>query len=140
MKIQFFVAFCFLLSCMVIQNGCQQETFVQGEILYKNFCENCHMTDGKGLKGVIPPLANADFVKNHQDQLPCIIRKGMQGKVVVNGKTYDSVMNGEPKLSMFEIANIINYINQAWGNDYGYMKFDEVKRELKKCTEAYDKD
>ena len=126
----------FFLFAISLSN-CETKTYRQGEILYQNFCANCHMEDGSGLQGVIPPLAGADYVRDHQLDLPCIIRVGMQGEIVVNGQTYNSVMPGENKLSHFEITNIINYINHAWGNDYGIIKFDDVQAELEKCPKIY---
>jgi len=130
----FIVSFIFSLFL----TNCETETYRQGRILYENFCASCHMEDGTGLKGVIPPLAGADYVRDHQLELPCIIRVGMKGELVVNGVTYNSVMKGEHKLSHFEITNIINYVNQAWGNDFGIIKFDAVQEELEKCPKVYE--
>jgi hypothetical protein len=42
-------------------------------------------------------------------------------------------MVGIPQLSDFEITNVINYINSAWGNDYGYTKITEVQEALETC-------
>lgn len=113
--------------------SCERKPYRQGEILYQNFCANCHMDDGSGLAGNIPPLAGADFVRQNQDQLACIIRHGLEGGVVVNGIAYQNPMAGIPQLSEFEIANIINYINQAWGNDYGYLPLKNVRESLEGC-------
>lgn len=113
--------------------SCERKPYRQGEILYQNFCANCHMDDGSGLAGNIPPLAGADFVRQNQDQMACIIRYGLEGGVVVNGIAYQNPMAGIPQLSEFEIANIINYINQAWGNDYGYLPLKNVRESLEGC-------
>lgn len=113
--------------------SCERKPYRQGEILYQNFCANCHMDDGSGLAGNIPPLAGADFVRQNQDQMACIIRYGLEGGVVVNGIAYQNPMAGIPQLSEFEIANIINYINQAWGNDYGYLPLKDVRESLEGC-------
>ena len=128
----------FLVWCIISFNNCESKTYTQGEILYQNFCVNCHMEDGTGLEGVIPPLADADWIKNNQDIFPCIIRTGMEGAVIVNGKIYNQPMTGIKRLSPFEIANIINYVNSAWGNDYGYAKFEEVKATLEGCPYEYN--
>lgn len=92
------------------------------------------MEDGSGLRGLIPPLANADYVKENPVRMACIIRYGMEGEVVVNDTTYNQAMPGVPQLTDFEITNVINYINQAWGNDYGYVKFEDVKQALEACS------
>ncbi len=93
------------------------------------------MEDGTGLPGIIPPLKGADYLKEDPLRAACIVRYGMEGTVVVNDTTYNQPMPGIPenKISAFEITNIINYINQAWGNDYGYVGYVEVKERLEAC-------
>ena len=124
-----------LLCCPFVYfwTSCSDTSFPQGKRLYEFYCANCHIEDGSGLEGLIPPLANADFMKNQQAEVACIIKKGMKGKVVVNGKTYHQEMPANKKLNKYEITNIINYINQAWGNEYGYVKITEVEAALEKC-------
>jgi len=92
------------------------------------------MEDGTGLKGIIPPLAGSDYLKNNPLDVACIIRYGMEGEVVVNGKTYNQPMAGIHYVTDTEIANIINYINHAWGNDYGMVDFKEMRIRLKECA------
>ncbi|MCB0558263.1 MAG: cytochrome c [Lewinellaceae bacterium] len=127
------ILFLFFLSFILA--NCESQPHRQGEILYQNFCANCHMDDGSGLAGNIPPLAQSDYVRQNQGQLACIIRYGMEGAIVVNGKTYQNPMAGIPQLSEFEIANIVNYINQAWENDYGYLQLKAVREALEKCKQ-----
>lgn len=125
----------FLLALLGVLWQCgERRPFRQGEILYNNFCANCHMADGSGLKGLIPPLAGADYVEADPARTACIIRYGLEDTIVVNDTSYTQPMAGIDKLSDFEITNIINYINQAWGNDYGYTTFDEVKARLDSCA------
>lgn len=123
----------FLILILSWISSCQSNPFQQGEILYNNFCASCHMEDGSGLQGLIPPLAQADYVRNNPNELACIIRYGQTGEVVVNGQKYNQPMAGISALSEFEIANVINYINQAWGNDYGYVPLNKIREELEKC-------
>ena len=91
------------------------------------------MDDGTGLEGNIPPLAGADYLTLYKSKLACIIRYGIQDTISVNGATYNNAMPGVPQLTDFEIANILNYINHAWGNDYGFVTIDEVRAGLEKC-------
>lgn len=117
----------------LLMGACQSNPYKQGEIMYGNFCANCHMEDGTGLRGRIPPLAKSDYLQKHPEEIACIIRYGKSGEIEVNGKTYSEAMPGVPKLSDFEITNIINYLHQAWGNDYGYVKVQAVQKALEKC-------
>lgn len=116
--------------------GCQSNRYKQGAILYTNFCASCHMEDGTGLEGVIPPLAGTDYVARNPAQVACVIRYGLSDTIVVNERQYNQPMAAIPKLSEFEITNVINYINQAWGNDYGYVSLEKVKEALRGCEPA----
>jgi len=127
-----FFAIC-LLGLFWWNYACEYKPYSHGEIMYQNFCASCHMDDGSGLTGNIPPLAGADFLKEHADELPCIIRYGISDTILVNGVTYTSPMVGVPQLTDAEITNIINYMNQAWGNDYGFVNPKDVERILKEC-------
>ncbi len=92
------------------------------------------MEEGQGLRGLIPPLAGADYWKDNQDKLACIIKNGIEGEIIVNGKTYNQPMAGIEKISSFEIANIINYVNQSWGNDIPFKNFEDIEAELEICA------
>lgn len=127
-KVSFFLFFLF-----VFVFSCRESPYVHGKILYENFCEQCHFENGEGLKNLIPPLVGSDYLEKQKKSLPCIIRYGMKGPVVVNGVTYNQEMTPSLKLKDSEITNVINYINSAWGNDYGYMTIVEVQEALKNC-------
>lgn len=118
---------------ILLTQNCQQEAYQQGKNLYVAYCENCHMADGSGLGANIPPLAQADYLRDNQDKLACIIRNGISEPLMVNGTLYEEPMPGVPQLTEFQIANIINYLNHAWGNDYGFVKVDQLRDQLEKC-------
>lgn len=122
-----------IASIVLVSAHCTQSPYIQGEILYSNFCESCHMQDGSGLGAEIPPLAGADYVAQNQEKLACMIRHGIAGPLVVNGITYNQAMPGVEVLSDVEITNIINYVNQAWGNNLGTITLGEVRRQLDAC-------
>ncbi len=100
--------------------------------LYQTKCANCHMEQGQGLRQLIPPLAQADYLARTAE-LACIIRYGMQGEVTVNGVIYNQPMPDNPDLNETDIANLINYIRNEWGNEYPYVSVEEVKKHLEQC-------
>ena len=113
--------------------SCQQNRFQQGAVLYENFCANCHMENGQGLGELYPPLAGADYLKNHFDEVPCIIQNGMKGPVLVNGVTYDMEMLPIPQLGEVEISNIMNFMNHEWELQQAFTNPTEVKERLNSC-------
>ncbi len=126
--------FFFLSALTLIINSCDDNPYKQGKLYYTSFCSNCHMEGGEGLKGLIPPLAKADYLANFRSELPCIVRKGQKSKIVVNGVEYgQQEMLPIAKLSDFEITNILNYIGTSWGNTEKIWTVDEVRQSLDKC-------
>lgn len=122
-----------LFLSLLLNSGCEREPYPHGKILYENFCMNCHMDNGSGLEGLIPPLVAADFVQDQVAATACIIRNGETEPIIVNGRRYAQPMPGSPQLSDFEITNIINYIRHAWSNDYGFVTLAEVRSALEDC-------
>lgn len=99
-----------------IQTKPVPQTMVRGKALYVTYCMNCHMEDGKGMEGVYPPLAKSDFLKKPAKMLIENILKGQSGEIKVNGVLYNAIMPAQDYLQDEEIADILNYFTNAWGN------------------------
>lgn len=112
---------------------CFTQTQSEGEILYAQQCANCHMDDGSGLRGLIPPLAGSDYLVRHRDLLPCLIKHGQQGEILVNGISYDRPMPANKDLQEVHITNILNYIQTHFGNKNALFTVQEVNRSLQNC-------
>jgi mono/diheme cytochrome c family protein len=117
----------------LIFNRCQPNAYREGERLYRTNCANCHMENGEGLTGLIPPLANADYMEKNRSMLPCIIRYGLQDSITVNGKIYAEQMPGAPHLSEIHVANLLNYVQNSWGNRLKPYQLDEIRALLDQC-------
>jgi mono/diheme cytochrome c family protein len=125
--------FLFVLSLLIIFVACGKTDYRQGKNLYAQHCTSCHMDDGKGLGKLIPPLANSDWLKNNQEVVTCLLINGMEGEIIVNDTSYNQPMPGNGELSDFQVTNIINYINHAWGNDYGIAIVADVRSQAAGC-------
>ncbi len=124
-----------LFIVMINQISCNQNPFKHGELLYKGLCQNCHQEDGQAVKGLIPPLAGSDYFKDNPALIACIMEHGLEGEIVVNGKKYNSPMAPIEDLSSSEMANIINFIINSWGNEGGFVSIKDVKSALESCKE-----
>ena len=93
-----------------------ESSIKRGKLVYDDMCITCHLADGKGVSKVFPPLADSDYLRNNQNESRKGVKKGMSGKIVVNGITYNSVMAPLGLLDE-EVADVMNYINNSWGND-----------------------
>lgn len=87
--------------------------------LYIEQCSKCHRKDGRGIKGVYPPLKNSDYVQNG-DKIELLrgMLFGRSGKIVVNGEIYYGVMTTEvdKNLKDDEIAMILEYVFRELNN------------------------
>jgi len=103
----------------------------RGALVYEDFCMNCHLANGEGVSGVYPPLANSDFLTKNGEASIRAVKFGMQGEIVVNGETYNSVM-APLGLTDKEVADVMNYINTQWGNKTKKMLTEAEVAKLKK--------
>ena len=99
-----------------------------GEKVYGNRCAACHQASGLGGNGV-PPLAGSEWVEGAEygeKRLVALVLKGLQGPVSVKGGTFNGQMPNWDGLKDREIAAVITYIRQAWGNK-GTGEFSEAQ-------------
>ncbi|MDX1666255.1 MAG: PQQ-dependent sugar dehydrogenase [Saprospiraceae bacterium] len=104
-----------------------QKDLAQSLKLYNTYCGTCHQQDGRGAPGRFPPLTATDWVSGDKERLIKIVLNGMQGEVEVEGTTYNSIMPSHQYLSDEEIATILTYIRQNFGNEAGEVSAEEVK-------------
>lgn len=130
--------FAFCLSTFFI--SCQSESeiefrryLIQGKNIYQTNCKNCHAENGEGLGALFPPIKEADYLSKNKNQLACIIHNGLKGLIVVNKKMYNNPMPAQTQLAPIEIAEVITYVTNSFGNQQGIYKLEKVNADLKIC-------
>ena len=112
----------------------KQEQIDAGKALYAGTCSVCHQDSGAGLPGVFPPLAKSDYLSAHKPaDLIRIVLSGLSGPIQVNGQHYDSVMPPMSQLTDDEIANILTFVRNSWGNSGERVEKAEVEA-VRKAT------
>ncbi|MBI2383679.1 MAG: nitrite reductase, copper-containing [Gammaproteobacteria bacterium] len=106
----------------------QLQQIKAGAAKYKGTCSVCHQDNGEGLPDVFPPLAKSDYLMADKTRAIGVVLNGLTGKVTVNGKTYNSVMPPMSQLSDDEIANILTFVANAWGNSGPAIGAAEVRQ------------
>ena len=106
-----------------------------GEGLYFQYCGICHQRNGRGASGRYPPLRGTDWVTGDKERLIKVVLNGMEGGVEVNGKLYNSVMPQHSFLPDEEIASILTFIRQNFGNDASAVSEEEVNQVRASTTE-----
>lgn len=98
-----------------------------GAAHFNGTCSVCHQADGKGLPNVFPPLAGSDFLMADKKRAIGIVLNGFNGPLTVNGNTFNSVMPPMSQLNDDELANILSYVMNSWGNKGDVVTAAEVK-------------
>lgn len=84
----------------------------RGEKVYATNCAACHNADGTGIPPAFPALKNSPIATGPMQEHIDIVVKGVPG-------TYMAAFG--PQLSPVELAAVITYERNAWGNNKGDM-------------------
>ena len=95
------------LAEQTTKNWTTEELMAKGQDVYAVNCVACHQTNGEGITGIFPALAGSDIVLNNKPRNIEILMEGVQG----------AAMNSFDYLSEVELASVITYTRQSWGND-----------------------
>ena len=102
---------------ILYQNKPLEQSIADGEEIYVDFCIQCHLDRGQGEPGKIPPLARSDYLIKDVNHSISGVKYGLRGPIVVNGEEYNGVMENQG-LDDTEIADVMNYILNSWGNEF----------------------
>ena len=86
----------------------------------------------KDKKELFPPIAKSDFLFKHMEEsIKALKFGGIDGEIIVNGVKYNSRME---RMGLYddEIADVMNYTLNSWGNKYSKMIKEEYVKSLKK--------
>ncbi|WP_435133620.1 copper-containing nitrite reductase [Formosa sp. A9] len=86
-----------------------------GKQVYMQTCFACHQSEGQGVPNAFPPLAKSDYLNADVNRAIGVVLHGLTGEITVNGEKYNSVMTRQ-MLSSEEIANVLTYVYNSWGN------------------------
>ena len=88
----------------------KDELTSRGETIYNTNCSACHQVNGQGMPGVFPAMAGSKIATG---DLAAHIN------IVLNGKSGTAMAAWGAQLNDLEIAAVITYERNAWGNNTG---------------------
>jgi cytochrome c oxidase subunit 2 len=88
------------------------ELIARGEKAYVTNCSACHQVDGSGAPPAFPALKGDSIVTND---------KAAHIETVMDGRSGTAMQAFGPQLSEVDLAAIITYERNAWGNNTGEM-------------------
>lgn len=86
-----------------------------GAGIYANNCQACHQPNGEGVPDAFPPLAKSDFLGKDKVKAIKTVVGGLEGPLTVNGKNFNGIMPAWD-LPDEDIANVLTYVYNTWGN------------------------
>lgn len=112
----------------------KEERIARGKIIYNSVCFACHQPEGQGIPKAFPPLAKSDYLNADPKRAISNVLHGLQGKITVNGETYESLM---PQLGLNDeqVANALTYVYSQWGNS-GVEVLPETVKEVRATVPA----
>jgi len=109
-------------------------------------CGGCHQGNGMGIPGQFPPLAGSEWVTSGTERLIRVTQHGLVGAITVKGAGYNTPGGMQPfgaAMSAQDLANVLTYIRNSWGNEGTMITADMVKKvrdEEKRTTQWTEAD
>ncbi len=120
------------LSCQSNEQIEFKRYFTAGAVAYQSRCQNCHGENGEGLSVLIPPLSDTLFLKKNIHSLSCILKNGLAQPITIHHKAYQAKMPAN-NLSALEIAQILTYVGNSFGNKLNTIPIEQTYADLKTC-------
>ncbi len=99
----------------------------RGKIVYETYCLTCHQDDGAGVPKLNPTLSNTSYTTGDKKKLITWVLKGTTDKIAIDGKFYSNNMAPQNYLKDEEIADVLTYIRNSFGNKASAVTVAEVK-------------
>jgi mono/diheme cytochrome c family protein len=104
-----------------------------GKRQFQMACMACHQASGVGVPGAFPPLAGSEWANGSEERAIRIVLHGLGGEVKVGAAVFNGAMPSFGKVPGGgfnwrddQIAAVLTYIRQEWGNQAGPITPEQV--------------
>ena len=108
-------------------SGNIKASITRGEVVYKKVCLSCHMIDGGGVPHLNPPLAQTAYVLGDKSKIIYIVLHGMTDRIPIEDEYYSNNMAAHTDLNNQQIADVLTYVRNSFGNKASAVTVAEVK-------------
>ena len=108
-------------------NNALKTSVARGQIVYTKICLTCHQVDGSGVPMMNPPLIKTKWTLGSKTVLIQQVLKGSVGTVEIDGDTFHNTMPPQPQLTDQQIADVLTYVRNSFGNKASTVTPAEVK-------------
>lgn len=107
--------------------GSLKASITRGQTVYAKYCLTCHQVDGSGVPNMNPPLIKTKWTLGSKTVLIQQVLKGSSGKVEIDGDTFSNTMPPLKTLTDQQIADVLTYVRNSFGNKASAVNITEVK-------------
>lgn len=107
-----------ILTMISCGSKSEKEIIAKGKEIYIANCISCHGMEGMGIKGIYPSLIKSENISAAQTERAV--------KLIKYGSGFDAGMKPLP-FTDEEIMQVVNYIQNNWGNKAPFLTKDQVK-------------
>ena len=104
-----------------------KSSVTRGQVVYAKYCLTCHQVDGSGVPNMNPPLIQTKWTLGSKTVLIEQVLKGSKGKVEIDGDTFHNTMPPLATLTDQQIADVLTYVRNNFGNKASLVTVAEVK-------------
>lgn len=126
------VVFALAMTGFVAVSAAAQEdlkaSMERGKKVYEATCLACHQANGGGVPNLNPPLKKTKWVLGDKTTLIKVVLNGMDEEVGINGKYYENVMPPQSALKDEQIADVLTYVRNSFGNKADAITPEDVKK------------
>lgn len=115
------------LSVYAVAQNIDKAALARGKKVYQESCMACHQVDGGGVPRLNPPLIQTDYVLGDKKRLINIVLKGLNAPIEIDGESYENPMASFAHLTDQQIADVLTYIRNNFGNKASMVTAAEVK-------------
>ncbi|MBS1627121.1 MAG: cytochrome c [Bacteroidetes bacterium] len=127
-KIATIIVFTIITIVFVLaqQPNAMQQSVMRGKAVYTKFCLSCHQADGGGVPKLNPPLIVTEYI-NDKNKMIKIVLKGMTERIAIDDEKYSNNMAPHNNLTNQQIADVLTYVRNSFGNNAGAVTVAEVQ-------------
>lgn len=131
MKIKIFISTTIILFAVIVLSSFVQNplaaSIARGKKVYDKVCLSCHMIDGGGVPHLNPPLIQTSYVLGDKKKIIQIVLHGMNDRIAIDDDYYSNNMAPHKDLTNQQIADVLTYIRNSFGNKASAVTVKEVQ-------------
>ncbi len=110
-----------------VKSSVSSASMSRGKQVYTKYCLTCHQLNGEGVPNLNPPLTKTSWVLGNKATLIGIVLNGMTGDIEIDDNVYTNNMPAMPMLTDQEVADVLTYVRNSFGNKASAVTPAEVK-------------